>query len=78
MKIISPKKETAGEKELPSQFKEAVRIDLIKRAVLTLQSNARQKYGAKPEAGQRHSAELSRRRRRDIIPVFSSAPVNSP
>ena len=44
MKIISPKKEAAGEKELPKQFKEPVRVDLIKRAVLTLQSNKRQKY----------------------------------
>ena len=64
LKIISTKKEEAGEKELPAQFKEAVRTDLIKRAVLTLQSNARQKYGSKPEAGKRHSAELSRRRRK--------------
>jgi large subunit ribosomal protein L4e len=63
LKIFSAKKEAAGEKELPSQFKEAVRPDLIKRAVLTLQSNARQQYGAKPEAGQRSSAKLSRRRR---------------
>lgn len=64
MKIISPKKESAGEKELPKQFKEPIRLDLIKRAVLTLQANARQRYGAKPEAGKRHSAELSRRRRK--------------
>ncbi len=53
-----------GEKELPSQFSEEYRPDLIKRAVLALQSKARQAYGASPQAGKRHSAELSRRRRK--------------
>ncbi|HIJ12012.1 TPA: 50S ribosomal protein L4 [Candidatus Woesearchaeota archaeon] len=53
-----------GEKELPSQFGEAYRPDLIKRAVLSLQSYARQAYGADPKAGQRHSSELSKRRRK--------------
>jgi large subunit ribosomal protein L4e len=37
---------------------------LIKRAVLAIQSHKRQKYGANPEAGFRHSAKLSRRRRK--------------
>ena len=49
---------------MPVQFTEPVRPDLIKKAILALQANARQKYGAKPEAGKRHSAELSRRRRK--------------
>ncbi|MBR9675763.1 50S ribosomal protein L4 [Candidatus Woesearchaeota archaeon] len=48
----------------PSQFSEEIRPDLIKRAVLTIQANKRQAYGAKPRAGMRHSAELSRRRRK--------------
>lgn len=56
-------KNRTGEMELPSQFKEAYRPDLIKRAVLALQSAARQPYGASPEAGNRHVAKLSRRRR---------------
>jgi len=47
---------------LPNQFSEPIRKDLIKLAVLALQSNRRQPYGAKPEAGKRASAELSRRR----------------
>ncbi len=47
---------------LPTQFNEPVRNDLIKLAVLALQSNRRQPYGAKPEAGKRASAKLSRRR----------------
>ena len=49
---------------LPVQFEEEYRPDLIKRAVLSLQSKSRQPYGASPEAGKRHSAELSRRRRK--------------
>jgi len=55
-------KET-GKKELPSQFSEAVRPDLIYRAVLTVQANSRQPYGADPDAGMMVSAKLSRRRR---------------
>jgi large subunit ribosomal protein L4e len=50
--------------DLPSQFEEDYRPDLIKRAVLVIQSNKRQKYGAKPDAGFRHSSKLSRRRRK--------------
>ena len=53
-----------GEADLPSQFSEEYRPDLIRRAVLSLQSKGRQKYGANPEAGQRHSSELSKRRRK--------------
>tara|TARA_Y100000310_G_scaffold278642_1_gene297193 strand:+ start:15935 stop:16741 length:807 start_codon:yes stop_codon:yes gene_type:complete len=53
-----------GEQDLPKQFSEAYRPDLIRRAVLSLQSKARQRYGADPKAGQRHSSELSKRRRK--------------
>ncbi|MFT4325897.1 MAG: 50S ribosomal protein L4 [Candidatus Woesearchaeota archaeon] len=53
-----------GTKVLPVQFEEAVREDLIARAVSTIQSNARQAYGADPSAGKRHSAKLSKRRRK--------------
>jgi len=53
-----------GEVELPRQFDEPLREDLIRRAVHALQANARQPYGADPEAGKRASAELSRRRRK--------------
>jgi large subunit ribosomal protein L4e len=48
---------------LPPQFAEPVRADLIKRAVLSIQSKARQSYGAAPLAGRRHSVDVSRRRR---------------
>jgi len=50
--------------ELPSQFDSDYRPDLIKRAVLAIQSHLRQAYGSKEGAGMRHSAELSRRRRK--------------
>lgn len=62
--ILDLQNQKTGEKELPNQFDEPFRPDLIKRAVLALQSRSRQAYGAHPEAGKRHSAELSRRRRK--------------
>lgn len=49
--------------DLPEQFQEPFRPDLIKRAVLAVQSHKRQAYGAKVGAGMRQSAKLSRRRR---------------
>ncbi len=52
------------EVDLPSQFNEEYHPDLIKRAVQAIQANKRQPYGAKPDAGQRASAVLSRRRRK--------------
>ncbi|MBW2963779.1 50S ribosomal protein L4 [Candidatus Woesearchaeota archaeon] len=62
--IVDLEKKKAGEKELPSQFNEEIRPDLIKRAVLTLQSSNRQKYGTDPRAGKKASALLSKRRRK--------------
>ena len=66
MKIKVKSLEGAATKDiqLPKQFEEEIRADLIKKAVQVLQANKRQKYGASPEAGKRHSAELSRRRRK--------------
>ena len=52
-----------SEIELPLQFKEEIRPDLIKRAVLVVQSNKKQPYGTDPEAGKKYSSKLSRRRR---------------
>jgi len=49
--------------DLPPQFEEEIRPDIIKRAVLAIQSHKRQPYGVKPDAGKRYSAVLSRRRR---------------
>jgi len=64
LKILSTKNKEKGKKNLPPQFNETFRPDLIYRAVLTLQANKRQPYGASPEAGKRASAFLSKRRRK--------------
>jgi len=65
MKVsVLSKSSEVGKKDLPKQFSESVHPDLIKRAVITIQSHKRQPYGASPEAGKRASAELSRRRRK--------------
>lgn len=50
--------------ELPTQFNEPVRPDLIKKAVLILRSHKRQKYGAHTRAGKDYSAMLSKRRKK--------------
>jgi len=54
----------SGNIELPSQFSEPLRKDLIQRAFLAIRSNKKQAYGSYPTAGQRQSAKLSRRRRK--------------
>jgi large subunit ribosomal protein L4e len=64
LKIVDPTNTAKGDKELPAVFSEQFRPDLIKRAVETLQANARQRYGADPMAGKKASANLSRRRRK--------------
>ena len=60
--IYTPTKEAKGKRTLPRQFEEAIRPDLIARAVDVIRSNSRQAYGAAPQAGLRQSAKLSRRR----------------
>src|SRR3989338_3373457 len=61
--ILSTNKNKTGETQIPAQFGEQYRPDLIRRAVLALESAARQVYGSFPEAGLRHSSKLSKRRR---------------
>jgi len=61
--ILDLTKNKVGEIELPSQFEEEFRPDLIRRAVIAIQSHKRQAYAASKEAGKRASAKLSRRRR---------------
>lgn len=61
--ILDQTNNKVGEVQLPSQFEEEFRPDLIQRAVLTLQSHKRQVYAASKNAGKRTSAKLSRRRR---------------
>ena len=48
--------------DLPKQFNEEYRPDLIKRAFLAIMSHKRQPYGAFEEAGKRYSSKLSKRR----------------
>jgi len=62
LQVLSISKEEIGKQDLPIQFNEEIRPDLIKRAVISIQGNKRQAYGADPMAGKRASAELSRRR----------------
>lgn len=49
--------------ELPEQFSENYEPVLVKRAVVAIEANSRQPYGAMEEAGEGVSAKLSRRRR---------------
>jgi large subunit ribosomal protein L4e len=63
LKIFNATGTATGETDLPSQFSEPVREDLIKKAVLAIQNNNRQAYGPYKEAGQRHAVRISKRRR---------------
>ena len=63
LKIVSRENKESGKQKLPVQFEEAFRPDLIHRAVISLQSRRRQRYGADPRAGKKQAARLSRRRR---------------
>lgn len=62
LKILTAENKEKGNIELPNQFYEDIRPDIIKRAVLSIQSHKRQRYGSDPEAGMKVSAKLSRRR----------------
>jgi len=62
--VLDISKKKTREIDLPVQFNEDVRPDLVKRAVLALQSTERQAYGTMKEAGKRASANLSKRRRK--------------
>ena len=63
VKVFGMDGKETGSKDLPKQFDEEVRPDLIKRAAEVIQANKRQKYGVTEEAGKRHSTYLSKRRR---------------
>ncbi len=61
--IITPEQRKSGERQLPEQFGEDFRPDLVARAVRAVQSASRQTFGSAPEAGKRHAAWTSKRRR---------------
>jgi len=63
MKIMSLANAKKDEIWLPVQFSEPLRPDLIKKAVLAVQNNSRQAYGATLLAGKKVSASISKRRR---------------
>ena len=65
VKIVDLNKTEKGSKELPAQFTEQVRTDLIQRSVLSIEAGSRQAYGTTPRAGLRHVADEVSRRRRD-------------
>ena len=62
LKVLSLKKAELKKADMPKQFSEPVRQDLIQRAVKAIESHIRQPYGSSPEAGMRHSAFVSKRR----------------
>ena len=64
IQVLDANAKKTSDLELPVQFDEAIRPDLITRSVLSLQSRARQAYGGDPKAGMRHSSKLSKRRRK--------------
>ncbi|MBW2991165.1 50S ribosomal protein L4 [Candidatus Woesearchaeota archaeon] len=63
LKVLSIGGTEIGNIELPVQFLEPVREDLIKKAVLAIQNNKRQAYGAFEKAGKRSSVRISKKRR---------------
>ncbi|MBN1792352.1 50S ribosomal protein L4 [Candidatus Woesearchaeota archaeon] len=63
LKVMDADGKAGKEVELPEQFTEEIREDLIKKAVLAIQSNKRQPYGSFEDAGDRHSSWVSKRRR---------------
>ncbi len=64
LKIKDIENKDIGSIELPQQFDEPVREDLIRSAVLAIMSHEMQPYGADPMAGKKHSTWVSRRRRK--------------
>jgi len=64
LNVYSLAKQNTKSMDLPSQFSEEIRPDIVKRAVEAIQANKRQPYGAHPEAGLRASAQVSKRRRK--------------
>jgi large subunit ribosomal protein L4e len=64
LKVFTLTKVDKGSRDVPLQFHEQVRPDIIKRAFEVIRSNQRQPYGADPMAGKKHSTAISRRRRK--------------
>jgi large subunit ribosomal protein L4e len=63
LSVVDKAGKELSKKDMPKQFDEPIRNDLIYKAVVVVQANKRQPYGADPDAGMKVSAKLSRRRR---------------
>jgi large subunit ribosomal protein L4e len=61
--VLGVKGDKTGSIDLPEQFGEQFRPDLINRAAVAVASSRVHPYGAHPDAGKRASAKVSRRRR---------------
>nr|AJS13269.1 50S ribosomal protein L4P, large subunit ribosomal protein L4e [uncultured archaeon] len=64
--VYSVNGEKISEMELPVQFNEPVRDDLIKRAALAVRSRMHQKYGKDPLAGTRQGRPMSKSRHANL------------
>ncbi len=53
----------SGKKDLPPQFTETVRPDVIQRTVHAMQMSRRQSYGTETDSGQKQVTRLSKKRR---------------
>ncbi len=62
--VLNLNGEKVGEIDLPSQFSEEIREDLIKRAYWATFSHSLQPYGVDPLAGKRRVVEWRKRRRK--------------
>jgi len=62
--LFSMAGEKISELELPAQFSEPIRVDLISRVVIALQSHKHQPYGADPRAGAKQGKAWPKRRRK--------------
>jgi large subunit ribosomal protein L4e len=61
--LLSKAKAKTGDVELPPQFEEPIREDIIQKAVYVFQCNQMQQYGAEPMAGNKYSSFITKRRR---------------
>lgn len=77
MKIYDLNGKETGKIDLPKQFKEKVRSDVIHKVVLALQANKRQQYGAHDRAGKRNSVSISKQRK-DYRCVYGSGRSRTP
>ncbi|MFH1591554.1 MAG: 50S ribosomal protein L4 [archaeon] len=61
--IMTKDGQKKGSVDLPAQFGEALRPDVVKRAFASLEASSRQSYGSDPDAGMKASARVSKKRR---------------